>query len=80
MKELILYGTLGCHLCEEALGVIDLLPSSDTYCLSEIDIAENDELMLMYATRIPVLYRPDTQLELDWPFNVEIIEAFLEAR
>lgn len=78
MKKLILYGTLGCHLCEEALSVISLLPA-DSYQLVEADIIECDDLMHMYATRIPVLYRPDNQLELDWPFDAEVLEAFIKA-
>jgi hypothetical protein len=42
-----------------------------------IDIADNDTLMNQYGTRIPVLKRDDTQLELGWPFNLNDLQKFI---
>lgn len=77
MKRLLLYGTLGCHLCDEAMAL--LAPTANTlgFELSEVDIAESDSLMSEYAMRIPVAYREDIQMEMDWPFNPEDVGRFL---
>ncbi|WP_019530194.1 glutaredoxin family protein [Dasania marina] len=81
MQQIVLqlYGTLGCHLCEQAKALlIDSLPAS-SYTLEEPDISESAELMSLYVLRIPVLYRDDLQLELDWPFDADILQAFMAA-
>ena len=79
MKELILYGTLGCHLCDQAYDLVSPLVTGGNYRLKKLDIADSAELLAMYDVRIPVLYRPDAMLELDWPFTEEIVQAFLAA-
>jgi hypothetical protein len=66
--ECQLFGTLGCHLCEVAEGV--LMPFVEHGLLVElVDIAESDVLSEAYGLRIPVLRRIDTGAELDWPFD-----------
>ncbi|MGK0440791.1 MAG: hypothetical protein ACJA0N_000586 [Pseudohongiellaceae bacterium] len=79
MNKIILYGTLGCHLCDEAYDLVKPLLSATAFTIEKVDIAENTELLSLYDVRIPVLYRPSLQLELDWPFDHAIIEAFLSA-
>ena len=74
-----LYGTLGCHLCEQAKAMVIAGLPADGYVLQELDISESAELMSLYALRIPVLYRPDLQLELDWPFDEALLQAFMAA-
>jgi hypothetical protein len=66
---LILYGTEGCHLCDEASALLRQLGLA----WQTIDIAEDDALLECYGTRIPVLSRPDNEDELDWPFPREKI-------
>lgn len=44
-----------------------------------IDIAESPEWQLNYATRIPVLYHPETQQDLGWPFELVDVNVFIEA-
>lgn len=62
---LILYGTDGCHLCEDAQAVL-----TDLGCAwQDIDIADDDALLARYDIRIPVLAREDTGAELNWPFT-----------
>ena len=77
--EIILYGTQGCHLCElaEALVVAECLERSWDFSLALFDIAEQDDLMSRYGTRIPVLCRKDTGKELNWPFDQESVRLFL---
>lgn len=68
-----LYGTEACHLCEEAEAVLRQLQIAGDY----IDIADDDELVKKYGTRIPVLQRMDTGDELGWPFDAATVIRFL---
>lgn len=68
MIQLSLYGTLGCHLCDAALA--ELAPLASSVQVSQVDIADSNELMERYQLRIPVLQRMDTGGELDWPFDL----------
>lgn len=63
--KLLLYGTLSCHLCEQAEAVLHAARLTAEY----IDIAENDALLEIYGMRIPVVQRVDSGTELDWPFD-----------
>lgn len=72
-----LFGTLGCHLCEEAEA--QLMPFLGWGLQVElVDIAEREEWVEAYGLRIPVLRRLDCGAELDWPFDVERIATFLD--
>lgn len=64
---LILYGTEGCHLCEDAQAVL----ADIGVAWQDIDIADDDTLLARYDIRIPVLARQDTGAELNWPFARE---------
>lgn len=66
---LILYGTEGCHLCDEASAILGQFGLA----WQTIDIADNEVLLERYGTRIPVLSKLDTDDELDWPFSHEEI-------
>ena len=78
--ELILYGTSGCHLCEEA----ETLLAQAVACQSPPpsfrvrDIIEDAELLARYGTRIPVLTAAES--ELNWPFSQTDLLAFLQQR
>lgn len=77
MTRLILYSTLGCHLCEMALDEIDIVISSRPYSIDEVDIADTPELMDRYGIQIPVLFNPVTEQALYWPFDRNDIYFFL---
>ena len=76
MRVLYLYTTLGCHLCEQALELLEPLVGDSSFRLESIDIAESDELMERYGIRIPVLRRPDIDKELGWPFDQQQLRGF----
>jgi hypothetical protein len=78
MLHLLLLGTAGCHLCEEAEAIIAKLPS-DAVSVEHIDIAEAEHWQARYAIRIPVLYHPETTSELCWPFGSDDLNQFIEA-
>ena len=77
MTTLVLYSTLGCHLCEQALEMVT--PSlASHYQIKQVDIVDSEELMARYAVRIPVIVRQDSLAEIDWPFDQQEFLAFLK--
>ncbi len=81
MTKYNLYGSEGCHLCEEALALCTLVISDEQ--LNQIDIVdqetvahESKTLVELYGVHIPVIEKlnPDSPIEnlkLFWPFTVE---------
>jgi len=43
-----------------------------------VEIADDDDLLTLYGTRIPVLQRVDTQAELNWPFTSHDIVKLIQ--
>lgn len=74
---LYLLGTLGCHLCEEA-EIIIAACEHKLINIINIDIAEHEQWQENYAIRIPVLFHPVTEKELDWPFTQEQVSIFID--
>ncbi|GAB6387175.1 glutaredoxin family protein [Stutzerimonas marianensis] len=76
LPECQLFGTLGCHLCEQAEA--EVMPLVEHGLLVElVDIAERSDWVDAYGLRIPVLRRTDTGAELDWPFETEQVVRFV---
>jgi hypothetical protein len=73
---LVLYSTVGCHLCEDAKRVVHAALGST---VPEVDIVDDDVLFDRYAVRIPVLRRQDTGCELGWPFGPEDVLALVRS-
>jgi hypothetical protein len=73
--QLNFYTTSNCHLCEQAT---ELLNSIESIAINFIEIADHDELINLYGTRIPVLQQANNHsVELDWPFNLQQIRTFI---
>ncbi len=79
MQELILYSTLGCHLCELAEEEIAPCLQDTTWQIKNIDIADDPELLKEYGTSIPVLYSPASKDKLYWPFDRSAVAHFVDA-
>ena len=75
---MILYSTLGCHLCEEAKAIILPVLQERQIPLQELDIAEDDQLMELYGVRIPVVKNPVNHREIGWPFDVQAFTNWLD--
>lgn len=78
--RLLLLGTEGCHLCEEAQEIIfacmnEIAPD---FQIESIDIAEHPEWQPEFAIKIPVLLDPVSRHELDWPFDYGQAAHFLQ--
>ena len=63
-----LFGTLGCHLCEEAEAVLQPFVAQGLV-VELLDIIDSEEWLQRYALTIPVLRRVDNGQELNWPFD-----------
>lgn len=74
-NHFILYGTENCHLCEDAVNLIQL--SDRDLHLSAIDIIKDGDLYARYQFTIPVLKSITTGAELNWPFSLESLGVFL---
>lgn len=80
---LVLYTTLGCHLCDKAKQLIYSTLGFDQH-IHECDIADDEALLTSYALKIPVLAWRDKktqeehELELQWPFDDLALVAWLE--
>ena len=71
-----LYGTLGCHLCEQAEQLLQQFGDSRAIHLQVVDIAElSDGQMQQWASQIPVLVA--APIRLHWPFSrLDLIQAY----
>lgn len=81
MRRLTLYGTAGCHLCEDAEALLakGIVRQPGRYAIIIADIADDALLLERYGLRIPVLQDQGSGAELDWPFGPDEILAFLSA-
>ncbi|PKM04812.1 MAG: glutaredoxin [Gammaproteobacteria bacterium HGW-Gammaproteobacteria-6] len=77
LPTLTLYGTLACHLCDNALAALEPL-IADGLRVEQVDISDDDVLMSLYQLRIPVLKRSDTGSELDFPFDLQAVMVWLD--
>jgi glutaredoxin len=54
MTLITIYGRTGCHLCEDALKVLQSLQDQLNFSIEEILIDGNEELEKQYGEKIPV--------------------------
>ena len=75
-QQWLLYGTKGCHLCDNAENLLMqaqcVLPMTWQY----IDIALDENLVTQYGSKIPVLLSLTGQ-QLDWPFSLLDIQKIM---
>lgn len=75
---LLLYGTEGCHLCDEAELLIRSVLTPETELLL-IDIVDDDELYEKYQFTIPVLSNDQIATTINWPFDeTDILELLVQ--
>jgi hypothetical protein len=76
MAMFILYGTKGCHLCDEAELLLKQVQSAIAFSWQYVDIALDERLIENYGIRIPVLKKQADQ-ELSWPFSLLDVVRFV---
>ena len=80
MKQIKLYTTAGCHLCEQAELMLKHLIEHDVkiaeqFCWVSIDIANDESLVEQFGIRIPVLVKD--MKEIGWPFEIFELREWL---
>ena len=77
MQRVLLLGTSGCHLCELAEQIInDHLSHNQAWLIDMIDIAQQEQWQAQFALLIPVLYHPESQKQLGWPFDLQQVNLY----
>jgi hypothetical protein len=71
--KLQLYGSACCHLCEQAASILMEVGVQAEH----VDILEDDALLEIYGTRIPVVKNLYDGSELGWPFDAEMLKRWL---
>ena len=79
MKQLVLYTTSHCHLCEQAEALLITLKGQYEINWLPIEISTDDKLTEKYGISIPVIKRVDNQTELNWPFTENDIVMLIKA-
>ena len=72
---LILYQRADCHLCDLAIEVLAEARAGD---FQSVFIDDDDALEARYGVRVPVLRMADGEAELEWPFDVAAVRAFVD--
>jgi hypothetical protein len=75
LMSLLLLGTQGCHLCEEAQALLTHLAIP----VDNIDIANDTQWQTEFAVFIPVLYHSTSQRYIHWPFDSNTILSFIHS-
>jgi glutaredoxin len=55
MTTVVLYGRPGCHLCEDALAVLERVRERTPFAFEQVDIESDEALFKRYLERIPVI-------------------------
>lgn len=71
--RLIVYTTSACHLCEQAIYLLHQLGRA----VEVLDIVDDEQLLERYGMRIPVVRDAQRAMELDWPFDAEVLQRWL---
>ena len=76
--SVVLYGRPDCHLCEEALAVVERVRARVAFELQQVDIESDDELFKRYLERIPVLVVGGQEL-FEFFVDEQLLESALRA-
>ncbi|HEX4806081.1 MAG TPA: glutaredoxin family protein [Conexibacter sp.] len=75
MRQIVLYGRPGCHLCDEAREALERIREELPFALVERDIEADETLLKAYLERIPVIALDGEEL-----FDFFVDEAELRRR
>ena len=77
MTLITIYGRTGCHLCEEALKVLQTMKIELNFEIEEILIDGNEELEKQYGDKIPVTQIDGVHHDF-WRIDPERFKSSLE--
>jgi hypothetical protein len=75
VAAITLYGRPGCHLCDDALVVLERIRADAPFDLETVNIEEDDALLRAYLERIPVIAVDGREV-----YDYYVDEADLRAR
>ena len=75
LPRIVVYGRPGCHLCDDALAVLERIRADTPFALETIDIEGDDALLRAYIERIPVVAVDGLEV-----YDYHVDEADLRAR
>ncbi len=52
--RVVVYSRAGCHLCEDAIAIVDQICDRHGMAYSVVDIDGDDSLLQQYADKVPV--------------------------
>jgi glutaredoxin len=70
----VLYQRDDCALCDRALALLAAVRAPE---FASVWIDDDEELEARYGSRVPVLRDDRDGRELDWPFDLARLDAFL---
>ena len=73
--KVILYARQGCHLCEDALVIVERVRARVPFALEQRDIDSDDAWFKLYLERIPVV-----EIDGEVAFELFVDERQLELR
>lgn len=77
--EFVVYSTIGCHLCDVAMGIVNACALLDGATVCSLDIGEDNNLIREYGIRIPVIRHVQSGMELGWPFDAEQLHTWVKS-
>lgn len=77
-QELLLYTTVGCHLCEQAQDVLHAVTGNGAALRwAPVEISDDPALVAAYGLRIPVIRLAGHDADLGWPFDEAAVISYL---
>jgi glutaredoxin len=77
MTLVTIYGRTGCHLCEDALKLLQSMKDELNFDIEEILIDGNEELEKLYSEKIPVTHIDGVHHDF-WRVDPERFKSSLE--
>jgi len=77
MTLITIYGRTGCHLCEDALQLLQSMQDELNFEIEEILIDGNEELEKLYGEKIPVTHIDGVHHDF-WRVDPERFKSSLE--
>ena len=78
MRQLVLYSSQECCLCEQALFILREAQADWDISVKKIDIFKDKSLLIKYRTSIPVVEDLESGELIYWPFDQAIFESWLK--
>lgn len=76
--NILLYTTVGCHLCEQAEDILRTVVSEHSALRwAPVEISDDAALVEAYGLRIPVIRVDGVQEDLGWPFDADAVVAYV---